>query len=613
MFLSVVDDYYTRVPLLMSDEDSRRTQINALLKVARFNPKFALLIVLLGLVVAILEGVGLSFIFPIIEIVQTENPTEQASGLMAVFVTVYRILEIPFSLGFVVVGVASVITVRYITGFLVLWFGEALRTYYTRHLQLRAFNNTLKTRIEYFDQEGSDDIINAIITQTFYAGRVIKRVVQFFQTLSISGIYLLIAFVIAPVLTLFAVAVLGTVTVVIRFVLEPGYSVGDRVADANEQRQQATQAGTQGIREVRVLGLAEEVYEDFVAAVDQFTDARIKLRRNEAAIDNFYNLAIGVSVFALIYFALTFAELSLGALGVFLFAMFQLGPKVSTLNQKFYQIENDLPHLVRTQEFLQELESQEELNDPTRDVPPEVDHVEFDDVWFSYKDDETVLRGLNFEIDKGEFVAFVGQSGAGKSTIVALLARFYRPDRGRIRANGGPIDEMDAGEWRDQIALVRQNPFIFSDTLRYNLTAGNRDATQEEIDRICEIAKIDEFFHELEDGYETRLGDKGVRLSGGQKQRVAIARALLSDADLLILDEATSDLDSNLEKQVQRAIEEMEGDYAMIAIAHQLSTVKNADRIYTIDEGRIVEHGEHAELLDNNGTYAELYSIQSKG
>jgi len=164
---------------------------------------------------------------------------------MAVFVSAYRTFGIPFSLGTVVAGVAAVITTRYTLGFLVIWFGEALRTYYTRHLQLQAFNNTLETRIEYFDQEGSDDIINAIITQTFYAGRVIKRIVQFLQTLMISLVYLFVAFVIAPLLTLFAVIVLGAVTVIVRFVLEPGYTVGDRVAGANEKRQRATQAGTQ--------------------------------------------------------------------------------------------------------------------------------------------------------------------------------------------------------------------------------------------------------------------------------------------------------------------------------------------------------------------------------
>jgi subfamily B ATP-binding cassette protein MsbA len=395
--------------------------------------------------------------------------------------------------------------------------------------------------------------------------------------------------------------------------VEPGYELGDLVAEANEQRQEAAQAGTQGIRDIRIFGLADELYQDFMGAIDQFTESRIKLRRNEAAINNFYNLGVAVSVFVLIYLALTFANLSVGALGVFLFAMFQLGPKVSQVNQQFYNLENDLPHLVRTQKFIRELESREEPNEPTRDVPAEVNHVEFDNVRFSYDGDEQVLRGVDFEVEKGEFIAFVGQSGAGKSTIVSLLARLYEIDEGEVRANGVPIDEMDIDEWRDRLSVVRQSPFIFNDTLRYNLTIGNRDVTEAELDRVCEIARVDEFFDDLPNGYDTMVGDDGVRLSGGQKQRVALARALLEDADLLVLDEATSDLDSNLEQEVQAAIEAMDRDYAMITIAHRLSTVQNADRIYTMDDGEVTETGTHTELLDNGGQYEELYAIQSKG
>lgn len=143
-------------------------------------------------------------------------------------------------------------------------------------------------------------------------------------------------------------------------------------------------------------------------AIDQFTDSRIKLRRNEAAISNFYNLGVAVSVFVLIYLALTFADFSVGALGVFLFAMFQLGPKVSSLNSQFYNLENDLPHLVRTQKFIHKLKSREEPNEPIQDVPAEVDHGEFNDFRFSYDDEDQVLRGVDFKVEKGEFIAFVG-------------------------------------------------------------------------------------------------------------------------------------------------------------------------------------------------------------
>ncbi len=593
-----------------ADELSWRQKIAALRRVAAYRPRFTLVLVLFGGLAAVLEGVGLGFIYPILEVAQTEGPVQGGGPVLETFLAFYEFIGLQFTLGYLIAGVGLVMIVRYSFSFLVAWLRAILAKQYEKTLRTRAFESALNARIGYYDEKGSDDIINAIITETGYAGDVIKDGVQTMEYVLLVSVYMGVMLYITPAMTVLAIVLLGGITVLLRVVIEPAVTIGNRVAEANEQVQEAVQAGTQGVRDVKLFGLSDEVFSSFRESIDQYASSSVAITRNKAAIQNYYQLAAALTIFALIYVGFTYTGLSLGELGIFLIAMFQLAPRVSSLNSFVYNLEGNFSHLVRTQGFLDRLAESTESDGekPVRSV----EGIEFENVHFAYEPDEPVLRGISFEVERGEFVAFVGQSGAGKSTIVSLLSRLYDPDEGDIQADGTSIQEYDIDQWRERIAVVRQQPFIFNDTLEANVTIGNRDATRREVEEVCQIAKVDEFLLELPNGYESQLGDDGVRLSGGQRQRVALARALLKDADFLVLDEATSDLDSNLERQVQRSIEAMDRDYGIIAIAHRLSTVKNADRIYTADAGKIVESGTHRELLDTDGEYAELYTIQAK-
>ena len=592
-----------------SSDLTGREKLDALVAVARYRPLFAAAIVIFGAGTATLEGVGLSFIYPIMEVAQAEGAVQPSGPIMQTFAAAFDLLGLPFALEYLIVGISIVMTVRFSASFLMAWVSEILRRDYETHLRREAFDATLDAEVGYFDAEGSDDILNSIITETRYAGDVIGTSVTALRSFFLMGVYLAIMVYIGPLMTLYAVVLLGGITYLLRNVIEPGYTVGDRVAAANQEIQASVQAGTQGIRDVKLFTLADELYDAFEDQLETYRRSSIDLARNKAALLNGYDLAAALALFAIIYVGFARSGLDLGALGIFLFAMFRMAPLASRVNNQVYSIEGNLSHLVRIQGFMQELRARAE--DDGDAIPDRIAEVRFEDVSFAYPTTDAVLDEITLSVDRGEFIAFVGRSGAGKSTLVSLLTRMYDPTAGEITADGTPIETFALDAWRRRLAVVRQDPYIFNDTLRANITIGARDVTARAIERVAAIARIDEFLDELPDGYDTVLGDQGVRLSGGQRQRVALARALLMDADFLILDEATSDLDTRLEGEVHAAIEAMDRDFGIIAIAHRLSTVRNADRIYTIADGQIAEVGSHDQLLANDGEYAALHQLQT--
>ncbi|MDO9335705.1 MAG: ABC transporter transmembrane domain-containing protein [Caulobacter sp.] len=238
-------------------------------------------------------------------------------------------------------------------------------------------------------------------------------------------------------------------------------------------------------------------------------------------------------------------------------------------------------------------------------------HIRFDNVSFHYGAGAPALDGVTLEAGRGETIALVGPSGGGKSTILSLLPRFYDVSGGALTIDGQDVRRVTTASLRSQIALVTQEPFLFDDTIRNNIAYARPDASQEEVEQAARLAAAHDFILGQPHGYDTLVGENAARLSGGQRQRIAIARAFLKDAPILLLDEATSALDTESEAQVQAALERLMNGRTTILIAHRLSTVKNADRIYVIDKGRVVETGAHAGLVKKNGLYARLAQAQN--
>jgi ATP-binding cassette subfamily B protein len=239
--------------------------------------------------------------------------------------------------------------------------------------------------------------------------------------------------------------------------------------------------------------------------------------------------------------------------------------------------------------------------------------LHFEHLTFGYDEQRPVLQGINLLIQPKQTVALVGRSGSGKSTLVKLLFRYFEPQQGRILMDGEDIRKLDITGYRKRLAIVHQEVDVFNGTLMDNLTYGNPQASREQVEEACEIARVSEFVRQMPQGFATVVGERGVRLSGGQRQRLGIARALLMNPDVLVFDEATSSLDYESERAIQLAMGSILGTRTTLIIAHRLSTVRDADVIVVLDQGRILEMGNHDDLLNHGGLYNRLHQLQETG
>ncbi len=282
----------------------------------------------------------------------------------------------------------------------------------------------------------------------------------------------------------------------------------------------------------------------------------------------------------------------------------------------FSQIRNIAKHAVDLETYLGILDNETTVKEASipKKIAKTMGKIEFRNIGFVYpKNKEKILDGINLTIKAGSKVAFVGRSGAGKTTLVKLLLRFYDPSKGLVLIDGIDIKKIQKADLRSMIAVVPQEPVLFNNTIKFNLAYGREEATMAEIENSARQANILEFIEKLPNGWETEVGERGIKLSGGQKQRLAIARALLTDPKVLVFDEATSNLDSESEKQIQMALEVVSKTRTVIIVAHRFSTVRDADSIVVLSAGTIIETGKHDQLIKQGGVYEKLWNLQTKG
>ncbi len=355
-------------------------------------------------------------------------------------------------------------------------------------------------------------------------------------------------------------------------------------------------------------------YDRYDETMSQWENAAVK-SQNSMSLLNFGQasiIAVGVTLIMIFAgYGVVDGSLSLGDLVLVNALMLQLFMPLGFLGIVYRQLKYSLADMDLLFKLL-EREPEIKDKDDAKDIKITDGNVVFVKVNFSYNQDRQILHEVSFDIPAGKKIAVVGPSGSGKSTLARLLFRFYDIQSGSIRIDGQDIREVNQNSVRQSIGIVPQDTVLFNDTIYYNIQYANNEASREQVIQAAKLASIHDFIESLPQGYETLVGERGLKLSGGEKQRVAIARVILKNPKILVFDEATSSLDSQSEQSILKALREVAEDHTALVIAHRLSTIIDADQIYVLNEGRMVEQGTHIELLANKAMYAELWALQQE-
>lgn len=467
--------------------------------------------------------------------------------------------------------------------------------------------------VNYFDSNKSGQLVSRIMNDVEGVRNLVGTgLVEFIGGLLTAALSFVVLMRISATMTLMALAVVAGFSLVLRYAfttLRPIFRERGKITA------EVTGRLTESIGGIRVVkGYHAETREDqvFAAGAGRILANVLKSITGVSLLSLSATTLMGIVGGVVMYMGgrqILDGGLTLGGFVTFMAFMAFLVAPVFQVVGIGTQLTEAIAGLERTRELLDE--QQEDAGDGRVSEMPAVEgRVEFQDVHFHYEEGKPVLRGVSFESGPGTVTALVGSSGSGKSTTIGLIAAFYRPTSGRVLVDGIDLSSVRLGSYRSQLGVVFQETFLFDGTIRENVEFGKPGATEEQILEACRLARVDEFAERFELGYDTVVGERGVKLSGGQKQRVSIARAILADPRILILDEATSSLDSETEQLIQQGLAYLMQGRTTFVIAHRLSTIRRADQILVMEGGEIVERGNHAGLFAAQGRYHELYTKQ---
>lgn len=483
---------------------------------------------------------------------------------------------------------------------------------FAAHLRKRLYNTITNSSWLFFSRMKASNFAHALTNEIDRITVGTGQFLTFIASIMILIVYIVFALQLAGLITgvIFAVGV--AILLILRRRVSKSRSRGEEITTTTRDLYYSIMQHLDGMKTIKSFGMQEENIKVFSKQSDQVARNYLDSIHTYVDVKLLFDIGTVVVLSVMVYFLIEIVKLPTATLFLLIYLFVRMIPQFSTIQRAYQYFINMLPAFSNVIKLEKECQENSEVQGKIDEKIKLKKEIKLEDVRFSYQDeDHFTIPDLNLTIPAGKTTAIAGPSGAGKSTVADLVMGLIKPEKGKITVDGVAVTEDSIASWRNNIGYIAQETFLFNETIRFNLQQACLDASQEDIIEVLKLSAAHEFVMKLPEGLDTVIGDRGVRLSGGERQRLALARALLRKPSLLIMDEATSNLDSENEKKILKAIENLRGEITILIIAHRLSTIKISDCIYLVDGGKIVESGIWDELLENEkGSFRDIYEAQ---
>ncbi|MDP3034262.1 MAG: ABC transporter ATP-binding protein [Methanobacteriaceae archaeon] len=568
----------------------------------RFNSKKFSLTISLMVLISLTEGIGLLLLIPLLQLVGLDVQQGALGQIAGIIASFFSYINVKPTLCAVLIIYVIIISLNAFLTQLQTTKSSQIQYGFAADLRKKLFKAISESRWLFFSKKPSAHFAHALTNEIERVSMGTGQFLTLIASIFVLAVYIIFAMQISGPIA----GIIFIIGIILLLLLkkrsQSSHTKGEDLSNTTKNLYSITNQHLDGMKTIKSFNMEKRNVETFSNITQGVANKYMETIKSYADVRFLFDVGSVIILSFIVFFVVEIMKISTAELLILLFLFMRIIPRFSTIQRSYQYFINMLPAFVNVINLKRECEAASE-SEFEEDFVTFNKEIQFKDVSFSYQDTLNI-KNLNLKIKKKQITALVGLSGAGKSTTADLVMGLLRPDNGQITIDG--LELKNFASWRNQIGYVAQDTFLFNDTVRNNLLLARNDASEAELEDVLEISSAD-FVFNLPDGLDTMIGDRGVRLSGGERQRLALARALLRKPSLLIMDEATSNLDSKNEKKILESIGKLHGDLTILMIAHRFSTIENADVIYLMEDGHIVEEGSWEEFNEKKGRFEELF------